>query len=145
MIQDFICFKKTLCASTKELNMGTMLGRGWNVWDFGWLMVFMKLWSPSVWFHSQVKLKEAFLISERSSPLIMWLHLTDKFCVPALMLLQLCNLSQIRECVLILKKISDACLQLSVGQNATAHATINGTLKKKSQLVDDSPVNSKPD
>lgn len=42
------------------------------------------------------------------------------------MLLQLCNLSKIREYMLILKKIPDAYFQQSVEQNATAHATING-------------------
>lgn len=53
--------------------------------------------------------------------------------------------SQIRECILILTNFSDACFQQSVKQNATAHAAINGSINKKSQLVDDFPVNSIPD
>lgn len=61
------------------------------------------------------------------------------------MLLQPRNLSQIRERMLILTSFSDACFQQSVEQNATARATINGSMSKKSQPVDDSPTSSKPD
>lgn len=117
--------------------MSETLAGLWYLWSYGFLVfgfTVQLIWKKVSWYQRGALLSFHYVTA--------WYY---KFCVPALMRLQQCNLSQIRECILILTNFSDACFQWNVEQNATACAAINGSINKKSQLLDDSSVNSKPD